>query len=192
MHKHRGFTLIELFIVLAIAAILVTLAAPSFTRLVKSNSITSSVNSFMADLRFARSESIRRGGGVQMCRSDLPEATNPACDTGTGPGGKGWVSGWIVFHDLNGNGNWDSGEPILRVQAAITSVNSISELVGSGSTLFAFAATGRVSAIASTTQFRFGATPEFASDVQRKVCVSVGGRARVVGDGTAACGSSNE
>jgi type IV fimbrial biogenesis protein FimT len=59
MEKQRGFTLIELLVVLAIAAILVMLSAPSLSRMIKSNSMASGVNSFMSDLRFARSEAIR-------------------------------------------------------------------------------------------------------------------------------------
>lgn len=192
MKKHRGFTLIELLVVLAISAILVTLAAPSFSRLIKSNSITSSVNSFMADLRFARSESIRRGGGVQMCRSDSPEATAPSCGTGSGPGGNGWVSGWIIFHDLNSDGDMDAGEPILRVQARTTSINSIVEGGSSSSTRFKFTPTGRLTAVSSSTKLQFGGNPEFDNETQRVLCVSVGGRARVAGDGASACGASNE
>ena len=181
MHKHRGFTLIELFIVLAIAAILVTLAAPSFTRLVKSNSITSSVNSFMADLRFARSEAIRRGGWVVMCRSNLPEATNPACDGGSTTG---WESGWIIFHDLNNNGLKANAEPLLRAQGAITSVNTIAE--SGAATVFRFAATGRLN-LAGSTSIQFGGNPEFDNTVQRVVCVNLSGRARIAGDGTFSC-----
>ena len=77
----RGFTLLEIMVVLAIVAILATLAVPSFTRLIQSNTMSSNVNTFMADMRYARSESIRRGGGVVMCRSDAPEATLPVCNT---------------------------------------------------------------------------------------------------------------
>lgn len=123
MQKPRGFTLIELLVVLAIAAILLMLSAPSLSRMIKSNSMASGVNSFLSDLRFARSESIRLGGGVVMCRSDAPEAASPACGTGTGPGNNGWVSGWIIFHDLNTNGTIDANEPILRVQAAFSSID---------------------------------------------------------------------
>jgi prepilin-type N-terminal cleavage/methylation domain-containing protein len=74
MTKARGFTLLELMVVLAIIAILVTLAAPSFTRLIQSTTVSSNVNNFLADMRYARSESTRRGGQVVMCRSDAPEA----------------------------------------------------------------------------------------------------------------------
>ena len=132
-----GFTLVELLVSLSVVAIITSVAAPSFTALMKSTSISSSVNTFLADMRFARAEALRRGGGVVMCRSDAPEAATPACGTGSGPGGNGWVSGWIIFHDLNNDGTKAAAEPLLRVQSAITSPNSIVEIgVGSSSTKF--------------------------------------------------------
>jgi type IV fimbrial biogenesis protein FimT len=182
MQKQRGFTLIELLVVLVIAAVLVTLAAPSFRKLIESNSMSSGVNSFMSDLRYARSESIRRGGGVVMCRSDAPEATTPVCGSGTGPGGKGWVSGWIVFQDLNTNGDIDANEPILRVQAAFSSIDSILESGSSSSTKFNFTATGRLHDSGSATGLTFGGST-FSSDLRRIVCVSLGGRAPHPGGG---------
>jgi type IV fimbrial biogenesis protein FimT len=189
MEKQRGFTLIELLVVLAIAAILVMLSAPSLSRMIKSNSMASGVNSFMSDLRFARSEAIRLGGGVVMCRSDDPEGASPACGSGGGPGGKGWVSGWIIFHDLNTNGAINSNEPILRVQAPFSSVDSISD--ANTSKKFRFAPTGRLLDAASATQMTFGGS-QFTSDLQRVVCVSFGGRARIAGDGTTSCGTGSE
>jgi type IV fimbrial biogenesis protein FimT len=189
MKNQRGFTLIELLVVLAIAAILVMLSAPSFSRLIKSNSMASGVNTFMSDLRFARSEAIRLGGGVVMCRSDAPEAASPACGAGAGPGNRGWVSGWIVYHDLNTNGTVDANEPILRVQAAIKTVDSIDS--GGASPKFRFAPTGRLLDAASASTLTFGGS-DFTSDLKRVVCVSFGGRARIAGDGSTSCGTGSE
>ena len=186
MTKHRGFTLLELMVVLAIIAILVTLAVPSFTRLIQSNTISSHVNTFLSDMRYARSESTRRGGGVVMCRSDAPEAPHPQCGpTMAGPDGQGWVSGWIIFQDWNNNGIQDPAEPLLRVQSPITALDSIKEDDGT-STQFRFTATGRLSA--ATPPLRFGGS-HYVSDVQRLVCVGFGGRARIASPGAADCGS---
>lgn len=190
--KPGGFTLIELMVVMAIVAVLVTLAAPSFTRQIQSTQISNSVNTFMSDLRFARSQAIRLGGPVVMCRSDAPEAANPTCGSGSGPGGNGWVSGWIIFQDLNNNGSKNAGEPILRVQAATTSINSIAEAGASSSTKIKFTATGRLLNLSSATQLQFGSNPTFANDVQRVLCVSLGGRARIAGDGLASCGTGSQ
>ena len=192
LKKPGGFTLIELMVVMAIVAVLVTLAAPSFTRQIQSTQISNGVNTFMSDLRFARSQAIRLGGMVVMCRSDAPEAANPTCGSGSGPGGNGWVSGWIIFQDLNNNGNRNAGEPILRVQAANTSINSIAEAGASSSTKIKFTATGRLLNLSSATQFQFGGNPTFANDVQRVLCVSLGGRARIAGDGLASCGTGSQ
>jgi type IV fimbrial biogenesis protein FimT len=183
MQKVRGFTLLEVMVVLAIVAILATLAAPSLRSQIQSSTISSNVNTFMADMRFARSESIRRGGGVVMCRSDDPEAASPACGSGSGPGTNGWVSGWIIFHDLDNNGTKAAAEPLLRVQSPITSMDSISD--SGNSTKFEFTATGRQK-LSGATSFQFGGG-NYDNTTQRKVCVNFSGRARVAGDGTSSC-----
>lgn len=175
--------MVELMVVIAIVAILTTLAAPSFKSLIQSNNISSAVNTFLADMRFARSEALRRGGGVVLCRSDDPEAATPACSTGSGTAG--WVSGWIVYVDQNGNGTIESAE-VLRVQSPITSINSIRQTTGSARNSLEFTATGRFT-LSSTLSLQFGGNPLFANEVQRVVCVSVGGRARIAGNGLESC-----
>ncbi|CAN5379554.1 GspH/FimT family protein [soil metagenome] len=176
-------------VVLAIVAILTTLAVPSFMRLVQTNTMSSNVNTFMADLRYARSESMRRGGGVVMCRSDNPEAASPVCKTTSGPGANGWVSGWIVFLDMNNDVDKDPGELLLRMQSSLSRMDSITES-GGASTKFRFTATGRLFDVSSATSLQFGGS-EYAGDVQRVLCVSPGGRARIAGNGDTSCGSDS-
>ena len=195
MHKADGFTLVELMVALAIVAILATLAAPSFSRLIASTRMSGNVNGFLVDMRYARGESIRRGGGVTQCRSDAPEAADPVCAQDSGPGGTasqsnpGWVSGWIVFHDLDNDGEKAPTETLLRVQSPIAALNAIGD-TNPVPGKFRFTATGRLLRADDATTLRFGSAPLFAADAQRTVCVNPGGRARIAGDGNAACGAS--
>lgn len=186
MHKSHGFTLIELMVVLAIVAILTTLAAPSFKRLIQSITISSSVNTFLSDMRYARSESIRRGGGVVMCRSDAPEDANPTCGNGSGPDGKGWISGWIIFHALDNASVQASAATLLRVQSPITAIDAIKETNGA-SNPYRFTATGRFLNLNPVPTLQFGGDAMFDAAVQRTVCVNLGGYARIAGDGLAQC-----
>jgi type IV fimbrial biogenesis protein FimT len=180
-----GFTLLELMVVLAIAAILTAVALPSFSRLIQANTVSNNVSILLADLRYARSEAISRGGSVVMCRSDAPEAVNPACSAASsGADGHGWADGWILFQDWNGNGIQDDGEPLLRVQSAIASIGSILE-AGDSATALRFTATGRLPL--TTAQLRLGGS-RFDTAVQRLVCIDFGGRARVASAGAADCG----
>ena len=186
----RGFTLIEFTTALAVAAILFTLAAPSFSWLIQSSAMSSTVNTFLADIRYARSESIRRGGGVVMCRSDAPEAASPVCGTGTGSGGAGWASGWIIFHNLDPAANGGvrvESDRVLRVQAPIHALNSMLEAGSTESTQFRFTGTGRLLGLGAPVTLEFGSSPTWTSTTQRRVCVGSGGYARMAGNGTAAC-----
>lgn len=190
MNKNNGFTLLELMLVVGILAILIMVAVPSFKWMTQKVTIASNVNTFLSDMRYARSESIRRGGGVVLCRSDAPEALSPVCGNGFGPGGNGWVSGWIVFHDLNNDGKKDKDDLLLRVQAPITAINSIVGTLpdNSSSITFSFTATGRLRDLTGVTTMPFGGDDIFAKTVQRVVCVSLSGRARIAGDGnTTSC-----
>ena len=187
--KSSGFTLLELMVVLAVAAILVTLSAPSFTRLIQSTNMSSTVNTFLADMRYARSEAIRRGGWVVMCRSNNPEAALPTCVGATDPVGNGWVSGWIIFHGADSNdGGVTATQPLLRMQSPNTALNSIlesgSSSSGNSSTKFRFTATGRLT---TDTTLNFGAAPVFAAMDLRTVCVGLGGYARIAAVGTTTC-----
>ena len=194
MHQSRGFTLLEVLVVLAIVAILTTLAAPSFVALIQSNSVSSNVNAFIADVRYARSEAVRRGGAVVMCRSDAPEATAPTCGAGSGPGGNGWVSGWIIFEDRDGSQNYNSAAgsdagQLLKVQGPITNLDSIVE---PSSTKLQFTATGRMKNLASATSLQFGSNATVPNTRQRVVCINSSGRARIAGDGTASCTTATD
>jgi len=188
MTKHNGFTLIELTITLTIFALLTMLGAPPLVRVFQSHTISSTVNTFTADMRYARSEAIRLNGSVILCRSDSPERTAPECSNGSSR--TGWVSGWIVFQDMDASGdggNRDVNDPVLRIQTAITSLDSIVDGANSDNK-FRFTATGRLLSSTSPAEMSllFGGA-NFPEDIQRLVCINPAGRARVAGNGIAQC-----
>lgn len=105
-----GITLLEMLVVLAITAITLTLAAPSFSTLVANVRLKTATELLLTHLNFARSEAIKRNARVVLCKS----ANGIQCaDVG------GWEQGWMVFHDANSNAQVDPGEAILLHQAAL-------------------------------------------------------------------------
>lgn len=109
MERNSGFTLHELLISLAIAAALIALALPSFTTLLQNNRLTTLSNEIIATVHYTRSEAIRRGQRVTLCKGTIEDG----CDEST----QGWEQGWLVFVDQNNNGLYeDTEETLLRTR----------------------------------------------------------------------------
>jgi type IV fimbrial biogenesis protein FimT len=64
--RQRGFTLIELMVVVAIAAILLTLAAPSFTGYMNKKRVEGVAAELATDIQFARTEAVVRNAPVRI------------------------------------------------------------------------------------------------------------------------------
>lgn len=112
-----GFTMVEIFITLAIAAILLSLAIPSFTGLVGDSKIVSTTNEFVASVRTTRSEAIKRGVRTGMCPSADPQAAAPVCSATAS-----WTAGWIVFVDDDEDGVRDvPGEELILSTQSLSS-----------------------------------------------------------------------
>lgn len=109
--SEKGFTLIEMIMVLAVAGILLGIAAPSFTSVIQSNRLATQTNDLVTSLNLARSEAITRGQIVTVCRS----LSGTGCNAAAG----NWEDGWLVFSDPDGDGVVDAGETVLRVYAAL-------------------------------------------------------------------------
>lgn len=93
-----GFTLIELMVTIAIVAVLVAIAFPSFESTIRSNRVATTTNELMASLSLARSEALRNPGGAAICTS----TDGTLCDLSGN-----WNNGWIVWIDVNGDGLQD-------------------------------------------------------------------------------------
>lgn len=105
----HGFTLIEVMVTVSILALLMALAAPSFTPLIESWRVRQATEQLQSSLNYARSEAIKRGGQVAIQK--LPNNTN-GCTSASG--NRDWDCGWIICQDLNGNGKCAAAEPVLQ------------------------------------------------------------------------------
>lgn len=165
----RGFTLIELLVTIAIVAILATVAAPSFNEAILSSRLTAFANNFVASALLARSEAIKRNATVSLCRSD----NGTSCATSGG-----WQQGWIVFHDINGDGSVDTGETIIQYQQALSSGY---KMTGANSLLFQAIGAGSTSATLTLCR----SSP--VGSQEREVSVSATGRTSVKKTTTGVC-----
>ena len=111
----RGVTLLELLTVIAIAAILMSVAIPSYRYVTTANRIASEVNSLLGDMQFARFEAVKEGQTVTVC----PSTDGATCLVSTA-----WNSGWIVCPDPTASGTCAGGQPILRRQKTFFSTDS--------------------------------------------------------------------
>ncbi len=62
-----GFTLVELIVTIAVAAILITVAVPSFKHMIESNRLSTTANNLVSALRTAQMEAIKRNTSTQFC-----------------------------------------------------------------------------------------------------------------------------
>lgn len=117
-----GVTLVELLIVVVLAAILMSIGVPSYKYVTNSNRMSTEINSLLGDLQYARSEAVREGQYVTVC---VAQSTNPASPSCAASGTATWQNGWIIFADVNNNGTIDASEPVLRIQNALTSSDTL-------------------------------------------------------------------
>ncbi len=93
MQRVRGFTLLELMVVVAVAAIVLTMGIPQFGEFLSNSRRTELSTGLFSALTQARTEAIARNAEVAVA-----------------PSGESWTSGWRVFIDADANGRFNSGD----------------------------------------------------------------------------------
>jgi type IV fimbrial biogenesis protein FimT len=144
-----GFTLVELAVVIAMVAVIATLAAPSFRSFIGTMNAKSAAFDLINDLSIARSEAIK-----------LNQTTTLA------PVSSSWANGWRVS-DANGN--------VLRERAALASSLSISGAAVAG---VAFRPNGRLADDTADQNLSWGISSSIAGVTARCVVISPTGAAR--------------
>ncbi len=91
--KRHGFTVVELMVTLAIAAVLISYALPAFNGFVAQRTISAKVSDFVIAINYARSEAAKLGGTVSVQAVDETDGDNE------------WGPGYCVVVGNPGNCN---------------------------------------------------------------------------------------
>lgn len=178
----RGFTLIEVLVVVAIIAILLSVAAPNLVAFQRNSELRASASEFLAAVQSARAEAMKRGVDTYM----IPAS------------GGSWANGWIVFADTDLDQALNTATDTVIMQtgaiasrtAVVTGLADASAFADGSSSYIRF--NGGGFSMAKDNTFRSGAI-EFSvtgSTEKRRVVLNNVGRARLCDpakDTTTAC-----
>ncbi len=122
--------MLEIMIVIAIAAVLVAVAIPSLQDTVTRNARDSIQLDLMTSLALARSQAVSLSTSVSVCHS-----TNQSSCSNTA--GADWDAGWLVFSDFDSDGVVDSGDgdTVIQIHPAANGIVGIELLNSSNATL---------------------------------------------------------
>jgi len=109
-----GFTILEMLIVVSIAAVLLILGVPAFQDFGARQRMSASLQLLQGHLALARDQAIRFNTHVIACPGGLDRGCEDNGD---------WSDGWIVFSDFNGDGDYQPLETVFRI------VNGLEQMV---------------------------------------------------------------
>lgn len=135
MSRQRGFTLIEMMVLVAIVAILAVIAVPNFSATIKGNRDTAQLNTLVTGLALARSEAVKSGSNVTICSSS----------DGSTCSGSDWTNGWVVRYVTPPPGM----STLIRAFPALSSDSSLDNSANVAS--ITFTATGMTNPQVQTT-----------------------------------------
>ena len=109
--RMAGVSMIELLVVLAIAAILLGVGTSSYKSITTTSRISGEINGLLGAMQYARSEAIKQGQNVVVCVS--------VNGTDCSGGNTAWNQGYIVFVDpTNTKTTGGNAALVLRAQSA--------------------------------------------------------------------------
>lgn len=164
-----GFTIIEAIITIAVLGILTAVAAPSMTALLAGNRLSSVSNETLGAMMLARSEALRTGRQVVVCKS----TDSSSCSTSAS-----WADGWIVFVDEDASGARNGTESVLRSGGLAKGVSGAGESGVEDKVMYS--ARGSLTIAGGTPKIVFG----ISGQKQRELQFTPTGRVSVVVGGT--------
>lgn len=177
--RAAGFTLIELMVTLAIAALLLVVAVPGFIDFRKNANLSDAVSNLVLAGGTAKAAALKSGRNAYVAVNDSAQ---------------GWTSGWYVFVDNNWDQAYDSGDEVVLRHDAVSSDITVS---APGTTTmaagyFRFSGSGypklNTTAAAGTTA---SGTVVMANSIRSStVVLDTAGRLRSCKTGSAGCSAS--
>lgn len=130
----------EVVVTVAVLAILVAVALPSFKSTIRSNRLAMANNELLAAIGFARAEAMRNGFGTGICAANA-DAT--ACLPGSFDLA---TNGWLIWgeNDATGVDAYDSTDQVLRVSQTLPQISmQIDDGGGANGAVITFDSRGR-------------------------------------------------
>ncbi|WP_370577218.1 GspH/FimT family pseudopilin [Paraburkholderia fungorum] len=177
--QHRGFTLVETLAVVTLLSIIAVMATPSFVAWHVRDQVDARAKVLAATLAYARSEALRRGARVTVCRIDAARhclAAGQACGNGV----TDWSCGWAVLAERGGSLSLLRAQPSLAAVSITGTQTSLTFTPPAGQLIGAF----RSFDIAPRVQSKATRGDQW----RRCIRIAAGGRPRIVA-GT--CGAAS-
>lgn len=106
MARDQGFTLVELLFTLAVVAIALSIAAPSFSEMLSKQRASTATHELRSALDFARETAAHSGQSISLVANNGD-----------------WAAGWEIFVDADNRGIRPPEQAPLAVHAALTGIS---------------------------------------------------------------------
>jgi type IV fimbrial biogenesis protein FimT len=165
--RGRGFSLVELAAVLAVAAVALAAAAPDLRETLRRQELKAATFDLFDAINLARAQALGREERVLLVPRD--------------PGGADWAGGWTVFVDKDGDRQSGPGDEIIAVHGPLARGMAVHFSFTSPAPPYyiAYNGAGRSCSDTSSAQARWGTLSLFHGNGTRRIKINMLGRARV-------------